>query len=199
MTWLVDGADERDSWARIEALAPAGVAALEELHGSFWHLVDPVVLELCRLRIATLLGAEAASGLRSEWARAAGLTEEKIAALPAWPASPLFSAKERACLVLTEQFMVDVNGVTDEQTEAVLEHLSTEECYAFVNALWSFEQFQRICLVLDVAPTAEQAGLTMTPGAAGRTIGGTTSAEPGDDSSSNATERSTGTSTEGER
>ena len=148
-------------------------------------------------------GAEAASGLRSEWARAAGLTEEKIAALPAWPASPSFSAKERACLVLTEQFMVDVNGVTDEQTEAVLEHFSTEECYAFVNALWSFEQFQRICLVLDVAPTAEQAGLTMTPGAAGRTIGGTTSAEPGEapgaDSSSSATERSTGTSTEGER
>jgi alkylhydroperoxidase family enzyme len=175
MTWLVDGADEQDSWARIEALAPAGVGALTDLHSSFWHLVDPVVLELCRLRIATLLGAEAEARLRSEWARAAGLTEEKIAALPAWPTSALFSAAERACLALTEQFMLDVNGVTSDQTDGVLEHFSTQECYAFVNALWSFEQFQRICLVLGVTPTAEQAGLTMPHATeAGRTMGAET-------------------------
>ena len=73
--------------------------------------------------------------MRSQQARDAGSAEDKIAELSSWPTSPLFSARERACLALAEQFVIDVNGVTDRQVDDVLEHLSSGECYAYVNAL----------------------------------------------------------------
>ena len=44
-------------------------------------VVDPAVLELARLRIATLLRNRAALAVRSPQAASAGLTEEKIAAI----------------------------------------------------------------------------------------------------------------------
>ena len=115
-----------------------------------WEETDPVVLELARLRIATLLGARGELARRTASARDAGLTEAKIDALPSWPTSPLFDARERACLALTEQFVMDANGVTDEQVADVTEHLGAEGCYAFVQAVSVLETFQRACLTLGI-------------------------------------------------
>ena len=106
------------------------------------------MLELARLRIATLLGANGDLARRTAVARDAGVTEAKIDALPSWPSSPLFDARERACLALTEQFAMDASGVTDEQVADVTEHLGADGCYAFVQAVSVLETFQRACLTL---------------------------------------------------
>ena len=116
--------------------------------GAAWEETDPVVLELARLRIATLLGANGELARRTAVARDAGVTEAKIDALPSWPSSPLFDARERACLALTEQFAMDASGVTDEQVADVTEHLGADGCYAFVQAVSVLETFQRACLTL---------------------------------------------------
>ena len=55
-----------------------------------------------------------------------------------------------ACLSLTEQFVMDANGVTDEQVTAVTEHLGGRGCYAFVQAISVLETFQRACLTLGI-------------------------------------------------
>lgn len=144
-------------WDDVAALAPAGFAAAVEVHRTMWERADPVLLELARLRIAQLLGAP--SSTRNELARERGLDEAKITALPRWPSSPLYDERERACLTVTEQFMVDVNGVSDAHVDELLEHMSTSECNAFVSALWAFEQMQRLCLVLGVEPPPEALGL----------------------------------------
>ena len=120
-----------------------------------WEETDPVVLELARLRIATLLGANGELARRTAAARDAGLTEAKIDALPSWPSSPLFDARERACVALTEQFVMDANGVTDEQVADVTEHLGAEGCYAFVQAVSVLETFQRACLTLGIEEVAQ--------------------------------------------
>jgi alkylhydroperoxidase family enzyme len=161
MTWLRDLPPGETEWDRVTALAPEALAALVDLHKVAGARVDPETLELCRLRMATLLRADGAHRLRSRDAIRAGLLEEKIEALPAWPTSPAFSPAERACLALAEQFVIDVSGVTDELVDAVLAHLSAEACYGLVNALWVFEALQSLCLTLGVEPDPE--ALAMVP------------------------------------
>jgi len=163
MTWLPDLPPYGTDWERMSAMFPGAFAAVEELHRAVWASVDPVLVELARLRIATLLGFEAGLTVRSREARDAGLSEDKIAELSSWPTSRLFSVRERACLALAEQFVIDVNGVTDRHVDDVLEHLSSEECYAFVNALSALENLQRACLTLGVTSSPESEWLSGGP------------------------------------
>jgi alkylhydroperoxidase family enzyme len=149
-TWL-DGLPAGDTdWDRFASAWPTPFGALAEVVKQAWDATDPVLLELCRLRMATLLAAPAELARRTGRARAAGLTEAKIAELPSWPTSPTFSASERACLALTEQFVIDANGVSDEQVAEVTSHLGPEGTYRFVQALSAVETFQRACLTLGI-------------------------------------------------
>src|SRR5262249_18263905 len=149
-TWL-PGLPAGDSdWARLAACSPDAAAALTDLVAAAWAETDPVLLELARMRIATLLGNRAELTPRTTLAHDAGVAEAKVAALPEWPTSPLFDARERACVALTEQFVMDANGVTDEQVADVTEHLGSEGCYAFVQAISVLETFQRACLTLGI-------------------------------------------------
>jgi alkylhydroperoxidase family enzyme len=159
MTWLDDLPPGASDWERVTALAPQAMAALVDVHKVVRTRGDPVILELCRLRIATLKRSPADLALRNADAMRAGLDEAKVAALRDWPRSPLFSPAERACQALTEQFVMDVGGVTTELVDAVLEHLPAEDCYGLVNALWAFEAVQSLGQILDLDPDADALGL----------------------------------------
>jgi alkylhydroperoxidase family enzyme len=149
-TWL-DALPAGDTdWNRFAASWPVPFSALADVVVAAWDESDPVLLELCRLRMATLLAYPPDEARRTERARAAGLDETKISQLPNWPTSPSFDARERACLVLTEQFVIDANGVTDEHVADVTAHLGPAGCYAFVQALSVVETFQRACLTLGI-------------------------------------------------
>jgi alkylhydroperoxidase family enzyme len=150
MTWLTDLPEGATDWDRLAALCPEASGALSGVVAAAWDDTDPVLLELARLRIATLLGYTAELARRSERAAHAGLTEAKVADLAAWPTSPIFTARERVCLSLAEQFVTDPNGVTDAQVADVTEHLGARGCYAFVEAVSVLETFQRACLTLGI-------------------------------------------------
>ena len=148
--WL-DGLGPGDTdWDRFAASWPVPFGALADVVVAAWDETDPVLLELCRLRMATVLSYPAEQARRTARARAAGLDEAKVAELPSWPTSPRFDARERACLALAEQFVIDANGVTDEQVADVTAHLGPARCYAFVQALSVVETFQRACLTLGI-------------------------------------------------
>jgi len=166
MTWLAGLPEGGTDWDRLARLCPEAFEALSALVGAAWAACDPALLELARLRTATLLGATAESQRRSTRARAAGLTDAKLAELPAWPTSTRFSPRERACLALTEQFVMDANGVDDSLVADVTEHLGAQGCYAFVQAVSVLETFQRACLTLGIEPAPDLAEL---PGAAAAT------------------------------
>ena len=146
-------------WNDLAALASEPIEQLVALHQSIDDRVHPVIVELCRLRIASLVGARGHLSLRRPKAVAAGLTEDKIAALARWPESPLFSAAERACLALSEQFCMGAYTVTDADVAAVLEHLSADECYALVNGVWVMEAIARMTVVMGVDPDPHALGL----------------------------------------
>jgi len=111
-----------------------------------WAATDPVLLELCRVRIAMLLGCEAEQGLRTPAALAAGLDEAAVAELAQWPTSGRFGPRERACLAFCEQFVIDVATISDEQARAVSDALGPEHLADFVSALLVVEQRQRLRL-----------------------------------------------------
>jgi alkylhydroperoxidase family enzyme len=146
------GASESGSsdWGSVATLDPDAFAALSGLVAAAWDDTDPVLLELSRLRIATLLRHTEELDHRSPIAREAGLTEAKVTELSAWPTSTLFTAPERACLSFVEQFVMDANGVTDDQVAEVVSHVGAAGCYAFVQAVSVLETFQRACLTLGI-------------------------------------------------
>jgi alkylhydroperoxidase family enzyme len=143
----------------LAALARDPIEHYLALYQAIDDVVDPVIVELCRLRIAALVGAREHLALRRPKAAAAGLTDEKIAALASWPTSPMFSAAERSCIALAEQFCMGAFTVTDADVGAVLEHLSADECYALVNGVWVIEALARMTVVMGVEPDPLALGL----------------------------------------
>src|ERR1700722_9040783 len=115
VTWF-DGLPGGDTdWDGLACLCPEAFEALAGTVAAAWEDTDPALLELARLRIAKLLGSDAELQQRSARAVECGLSEQKVAEVEAWPSSLRFTPAERACLALTEQFVMDANGVTDEQ------------------------------------------------------------------------------------
>jgi alkylhydroperoxidase family enzyme len=160
MSWLQDESGVELGWKGINVFFPDVTEAIVSLHRVIWEKCDPVLLELGRLRIATLLKFEPGLALRSDLARAAGLSEGKIEALNLWPSSPLFTPRERACLALTEQILMSASDVTDELVNEVLEYLSPAECYTFVEGISAMETLQRGSLVLKLTTSPEEGWLT---------------------------------------
>ena len=81
--------------------------------------------ELMILRTAQIARSEYEWAQHLKMARKAGVGDERIAALAGWRSSPLFDAKERAALALTEAVMA--LNVTDEVAAEVKKHFSDAE------------------------------------------------------------------------
>jgi len=122
--------------------APEASTVIARLMANLWVVTDPELLELVRARISQLLRNESAlTGER--------IPSAKLAALPQWPTSPLFSATERTVLGFTEQFIMDVAGVSAEQRSSLGEHLEPAELGGFVTALYLLDYGQRTQMALD--------------------------------------------------
>ena len=144
MTWLpVDSAaaSERDA---VLGLQPEGRERLDEVLEISWSITDSSLLDLCRLRLAQLLRC------RAELAPADD--GHLLAELAEWRSSAAYSERERAALAYAEQFLVDQNGITEEQKAEISRHLSRRELVDFVQALNVQEGYLRVLTVLDVAP-----------------------------------------------
>lgn len=154
MSWLPQSGPGRDDFERTFALRPDLFEAWREFAGLFFEkrLVDPVLLELCRLRIAQLHGARHPLSVRTPEALAAGLDEAKLAALAAWWKSPGFSDLERSCLRFAEQFVTDAKTMSDDEARPVVAALGDAGTVAFVEALALFDGISRFCRMLDVEP-----------------------------------------------
>jgi alkylhydroperoxidase family enzyme len=142
---------------RLIEVAGDRVRALDRLHESIWELSpDPVMLEYCRLRVASLLGSETMLRWRAPAAVVRGLDEGKVAALGDWDSSALFDARERAYLAFTEQFVTSVRHIDDAQVAALCAHDAPTDVCAFIDALYVVELTQRVDLVSDALIRGEE-------------------------------------------
>ena len=81
------------------AVAHLDRAATKELDAAG---IDPLLRELVRVRASQLNGCAYCIDMHSKDARAAGETEQRLYALPAWRETPFYTNRERAALALTE-------------------------------------------------------------------------------------------------
>jgi AhpD family alkylhydroperoxidase len=91
----------------IDSHAPGFARALAHLDNAATRQLDAVdfdhrLRELVRIRASQLNGCAYCIDMHTRDARAAGETEQRIYALPAWRETPFFSARERAALAFTE-------------------------------------------------------------------------------------------------
>ncbi len=126
---------------------PDVAAALEAAWDAAWSSLDPCLLELCRLEIATILRNPAEFESRTPAAISAGFDDRKVAALATWLSSPMITPAERACLAFTDAFVIDVASLPDETAASVREHLGDAGLVDFSSALLVLEQRQRLALV----------------------------------------------------
>ncbi|MEX0666547.1 MAG: carboxymuconolactone decarboxylase family protein [Acidimicrobiia bacterium] len=134
--------------------------------GVFWarRLIDPVVLELCRLRVAQLLGCESELAVRTRPAVEAGLTDKHVSRLSEWPTAECFTDGQRAALGYSEQFVLDPHGVDDAMRADLHEHFSSAEVVALTEALALFDGFTRFQrLLCGEAHSDAQAGIVDPP------------------------------------
>ncbi len=148
-TWL---AVEPDT--ELLALLPAGLEHLQALYAGLWSSgVDAVTLELCRLRVCTLVGDQLGALVRDPRAVAAAdrTLDDKVAALASWPRSPLFTAAERAALGFAEQFVIDPHGFTDADASRLHEHFDEPALTALTMGVAVFDALARVRRLLTVA------------------------------------------------
>ena len=135
----------------------------------FWQrrLLDPVTLELCRLRVAQLLGCESEQRVRHRVAVDAGLTDEQVTSLRGWPSAACFTDAQRAALGFAEQFVVDPHGVDESMREELRRHYTEPEVVALTEALALFDGFTRFRLLLcdDTQPASTVVVDVPQPGA----------------------------------
>jgi hypothetical protein len=131
--------------ARLHDLQPTASAQLARANDAAWDATDPALLELCRGLVLKMLEAGAAS--HAGRAVTPAIDPPKLAALGNWASSDVFSPLERAALGFTEQFVLSVSSVSDEQVEALRAHLDDEAVYNFAAALYLVEMTERLKLV----------------------------------------------------
>lgn len=157
MSWLTGRAA---TMPELVALRPGLVDDWAALEAPLWELErpSPVTLELCRLRIAQLVGAEAELARRTPAAVAAGLDEDRVAHLPSWTADPAATPEERAALAVAEQVLIDPHGLDDATFETARDVLGDDGLIAVAVAVAIFEGAARAAAILGAAPAPAGGG-----------------------------------------
>lgn len=118
------------------------LVALDDAYSAAWEATDDSLLAICRDRVGMLLRHPATLEAMSDNDRAE---------LSTWTSGARFSELERAALDFTEQYIIDVTALTDEQTERLRAHIGEVGMVDFVNALLVIEQRMTLELALDGA------------------------------------------------
>lgn len=147
-SWVNEDATTLDELLSLTPAAPALLAYRERVWSD--PAGDPLLLELCRLRMAQLLGLDAAALARHPAALRAGLDDARVADLPRWPTSPLFAARERAALAFAEQWLLDPGAMRDEECAALRAAIGETGCAAFTMGLALVEATLRLELALGL-------------------------------------------------
>jgi alkylhydroperoxidase family enzyme len=166
VTWLPDVAAGDTPLDRVFGLRPDAYDRFRELYGGLWDpaVIDPRVLELCRLRIGTILGSDAERAVRFADGRAAGVTETEVAALPHWPSTPAFRDAERAAVAFAEQYVMDPHELTDDHFAALHAHFDESAIATLCLAVAMFDALTRFRLALGVEPIGPEPTPVPGPG-----------------------------------
>ena len=115
--------------------------------------LDPVVAELVKIRASQMNGCAFCIDMHTKNARAAGESERRLSALPAWRETPLFTDRERAALALTEAVtFVASERVSDEVYEAAARQFNETELAHLLWTIAAINAWNRIGVSTGMMP-----------------------------------------------
>lgn len=139
----------------LDAAAPGGEDALGTLDA--WvaqRAIERPLLELVRLRASQLNGCQLCLAMHARDARAAGVPQRRLDALPAWREAPWYSARERAALAWTEAVTLVADGrVPDDVHEAARAELDEEELATLTFAIVAINAWNRLAIATRMQPS----------------------------------------------
>ncbi|MEM6051695.1 carboxymuconolactone decarboxylase family protein [Erwinia sp. P7711] len=118
--------------------------------------VDRVIKDLIDIRASQLNGCAFCLDMHVKQAKINGERELRIYHLPIWRESPLFTAKEKAALALTEALTrISDHGVTQEVYLSTQEHFSDVEISELTFAISIINSWNRLQLISQMAPGSQ--------------------------------------------
>jgi AhpD family alkylhydroperoxidase len=107
--------------------------------------IDPLLRELVRIRASQLNGCAFCIDMHTKDARAAGETEQRLYALPAWAETPFFAEREQAALALTESITLAAQThVPDEDFARAAKVFTEAELGALVSLIVTINAWNAI-------------------------------------------------------
>jgi AhpD family alkylhydroperoxidase len=115
--------------------------------------LDPILLELVKMRASQLNGCAYCLDMHSKDARAHGETEQRLYTLTAWRETPFFTDRERAALAWTEAVtLVGETHVPDDVFEEARRHFSDEELVNLTMAIVAINGWNRLSIAFRAVP-----------------------------------------------
>ncbi|HVK20179.1 MAG TPA: carboxymuconolactone decarboxylase family protein [Actinokineospora sp.] len=112
--------------------------------------VPRITLELVNVRVSQINQCVFCLDLHSRLALEAGETQQRLALLPAWRETTLYTAKERAALALAEAVtQVADTHISDDDYAAARVDLSDDEVSVITWAAITINTFNRVSILSD--------------------------------------------------
>ena len=119
--------------------------------------LEPALLELVKIRVSQINGCAFCLDMHTKDARAAGETEQRLYALPAWRETPFFSDRERAALAWAEAVTsVSETHVSDEIYETVRQHFTEKELVDLTISIVAINGWNRLAISFRSVPGSYQ-------------------------------------------
>lgn len=145
----------RLEWADFRQLAPDANAAVLKLSGlAEVHGLDPLLLELVKLRASQLNACSFCVAIHVAAAQRLGVPADKLHLLVAWRDAPPFDARERAALAWTEALTRLGDGVTDAVHAQARAAFSEQDLAYLSAAILSINAWNRLGVAYRFTPPA---------------------------------------------
>src|SRR6266536_4471544 len=146
--------------ARVDyaSVFPAGVRAMVGLQRAVDATgLEPLLLELVKMRASQINGCAYCLDMHSKDARAMGESEQRLYALNAWRETPFYTERERAALLWTEELTLISQGhAPDAVYEEVRQHFSEEELVNLTLAIVAINGWNRLAIGFRSQPGVYQ-------------------------------------------
>ncbi len=147
--------EERLKYARVAPHGYRAMAALQEYVDECG--LEPLLLELVKMRASQINGCAYCIDMHSKDARALGESEQRLYGLNAWRETPFYSERERAALLWTEELtLISQNHVPDAVYEEVHKHFSEEELVNLTLAIITINGWNRLAIGFRSQPGVYQ-------------------------------------------
>lgn len=136
---------DRANFVRVAPDAYRAMNAMQQYVSSTG--LEPILLELVKLRASYINGCAYCIDMHSKDARVIGETEQRIYAIPVWRETPFFSPRERAALAWTEAVTrISEHGTTDELYAEVNDHFTEKEIVELTMAVIVINGWNRLAI-----------------------------------------------------